>query len=483
MKNFTLLILFTLITFTGHSQTYKIRIGGAAGQEVDIENLSDSKFKEAIKTFEIKKDPGDAKKNVKKFKISSSNESEEFLTDGNYHTVTFTSDVRNGSLYISDDKGVSIGTPFKLLGSGAGTLVTDKDGATFEMPRDKTATNYIVNTLFKGEIKYHEGIGLKIKTSKNTGFIGNDYVHVFFDQNGNSLIRSIPIGIGRANYVAHVVYLTPSDNPLNIEYHINQVSADVDEGVNIRGDGGLNNNPITLAGIDKTTVKLEWKHYEILLEPSSYDVVFDIKRSEGFLENSDPKIVATRVIKMKKVYHGSIDIGVLKTDLENPDFALVTNPADPAQSVVKKTNAGSRILASAMYTFYFSPIVAIEKLFQSKKVSNYRLEGRTFVDDHKWYERIYPTVGVGLNDRLLDNVFVGGKWEFIRGGSVFAGYNWGKVNTLNVDENFEYESTAITQAEFDLKTNTKWDGAFCFGFNLDLRIITNLFRTGSDTTE
>jgi hypothetical protein len=193
----------------------------------------------------------------------------------------------------------------------------------------------------------------------------------------------------------------------------------------------------------------------------------------------DPVVVASKVIKIKRIYHGSIDVGVLKSNLENPTFALVTSGTDPKLQVVKQTNTGSRVLASAMYTFYLSPVVLIEKLLMPEKVRTYKLEGRSFVDDHKIYERIYPAVGIGLNDRLLDNVFIGGKWEFIRGGSVFMGYHWGKVNTLETDPGFEFEKTNMTQAAFDLKTNMKWQGAFCFGLNLDVRIIANLFQTSA----
>src|ERR1051326_7189074 len=120
-----------------------------------------------------------------------------------------------------------------------------------------------------------------------------------------------------------------------------------------------------------------------------------------------------------------------------------------------------------MYTFYLSPVVLIEKLFMPSKVQNYKVEGRSFVDDHKIYERIYPTAGIRLNDRLLEDVFLGGKWEFIRGGSLFIGYHSGRINVLNVDKSFEFEKTYITQSSFDLKTNTKRKGDFCIGLNLD----------------
>jgi hypothetical protein len=115
------------------------------------------------------------------------------------------------------------------------------------MPPDKTATEYLVNTLFRNQISNTESVGLKLmvtrgNTRKTSMYTGNKYIHLFFDQNGNSLIRSIPIGVGKDNYVVHVVYLVPKDNPLRTEYKASQNNADIEEGTIIRGDGGLQNN-------------------------------------------------------------------------------------------------------------------------------------------------------------------------------------------------------------------------------------------------
>jgi hypothetical protein len=180
---------------------------------------------------------------------------------------------------------------------------------------------------------------------------------------------------------------------------------------------------------------------------------------------------------MKRIYHGSVDVGIINTEVSNPTYSLVTSPTDAQVTVVKKADDGDRVIASAMYTFYVSPVVLLEKIILKDKVSDYRLEGRSFVDDHKFYERIYPTGGIALNKRLLDNIFVGGKWEFVRGGSVFVGWHWSKVNTINVDKNFVFGQTSMTQAAFDLSTDSKYKKGVAFGLNLDIRIITNLFQT------
>lgn len=483
--------LFAILPFMAFCQSYTIRIGGVAGTELDISSIpAGTTFNSEIKTIEIKKNTADNP--VKTYKLNSDDESLPFSTDGNYHSVTFAKDIREVGLSVNDDAGSIDGSPFFLhkkinlnqgAGGGAGSIII--------MPKEKTATQYIIENLFKEQIQDVEGIGMKLFLStsnnrKKSEFMGTKYIHLFFDQSGNSLLHSIPIGISRANYIVHIIYLVPESNPLNVDYKVNQATADIDEGVVIRSDGSLQNTSLQLQALDpnKKSIKLEWRHTETALTPSSSDIKFDIVRS-GFqinddnLEVNDPVVVASKVIKIKKVYHGSIDVGVFKTNLENPTFTLIASDVDPSQKVVKKTNTGSRILASAMYTFYLSPVVLLEKLFRPMKVQNYKIEGRSFVDDHKIYERIYPTIGIGLSDRLLDNIFIGGKWEFVRGGSLFMGYHWGKVNILNIDESFEFEKTYITQSTFDLKNDTKFKGNFCIGLNLDIKIITNLFTTSA----
>ena len=483
-----LITIFSIVPLLAFSQGYKIRIGGGAGTEIDISNIpANITFNSEIKTIEIKKNTADNP--AKTYTLNSDDQSLSFSTNGNYHSVTFSKDIREIGLSVNDDAGNIDGAPFVLHKKTNPPPPNPRAGSTIIMPMEKTATQYIVHNLFKGQIQDVEGIGLKLfrstKNNKRTSeYMGTKYIHLFFDQNGNSLLHSIPIGIGRANYVVHVIYLIPENNPLNVDYKVNQSTADIEEGVVIRSDESLQNTSLQLQALDpdKKPIKLEWRHTETALTASNFDIKFDIVRSgfqinEGNLEINDPVVVTSKVIKVKKVYHGSIDVGVLKTNLENPTFTLTASDIDPTQMVVKKTNTGSRVLASAMYTFYLSPIVILEKIFTPSKVQNYKIEGRSFVDDHKIYERIYPTVGIGLSDRLLDNVFIGGKWEFVRGGSLFMGYHWGKVNVLNVDGSFEFEKTHITQAAFNLKTDTKFKGDFCVGLNLDIRIITNLYRT------
>lgn len=469
--------IFLVVTQMAYSQEFIFKING---QDFTIEQLSAVKFNQPVKNLSIKtKEPVAGMPN---FKVQDGNETFEFKADGTFKNINFANDIRTSSIAILTQDDEPVGEPIILSSDGRTTGTGgNQQNVAILLPKESASQfifKQISNTL------HYEPDGIKIYNSKQTGFSGKNYIHLFFDQNGNSLVRSIPVGISGAQYVVHIIYLVPVDNPLSIDYKVNQAPADVEEGVIIQGDGGLADAIIVQSKKGNKPEQLKWMHYEFLLTGSSKDIRFDIVRNSYQLQNgsfelADPRIVATRTIKMKKVYHGSVDIGIVETRLANPSFSLVDSDVDPSQKVVKRTNNGRRIMATAMYTFYLSPVIALQKLFNPKSVENNRVMGRNFVNDHGLLQRIYPTVGIGLNDRLLDNVFLGGKWEFIRGGSFFAGYHRGKVNVMITKPDFKFSETYISEATFELNKDTRWKGAFVMGLNLDVRVITNLFQRNS----
>ncbi|MDD2987137.1 hypothetical protein [Flavobacterium sp.] len=486
-----LLFLFLFsssLLFSQSSLNFKFKVNGTT-DEYSIDNLSNVVFQQEVKSIAIKSVTAETP--AKNYKLDVNDQQKDFLSDGQYSTFfDFNFDIREIGITILNTSGNAVALPFILKKPQIDAGSQNQSTGTGIFPVEKNATDYVLNKLLDGyTLTNMPGIGniiKKVSTANNlnylSNYIGENYIHLFFDQNGNSIISSIPIGISRANYVVHIVYLAPENNLSLIDYSINQSLADINEGVIIRGEGSLGNNLNLQSGSGTTTTKLVWKHTELLLTGSSNDIKFDIVRNiyqlnNGQLSISNTNTVASRIIKIKKTYHGSLDVGIISTNLENPTFSLVNSPLDPNVKVVSRTNGGNRVLASAMYTFYVSPVILIQRyILGDKKIKNYQLEGRNFVEDHEIYQRIYPTFGIGLSDRLLDNLFGGFKWEFVRGGSVFVGYNWSKVNVLNVDADFEYGNSTITQESFDLKKDNRFRRDFCFGLNLDTRIIFNLFQ-------
>ncbi|HTE00849.1 MAG TPA: hypothetical protein VK668_16270 [Mucilaginibacter sp.] len=325
--------------------------------------------------------------------------------------------------------------------------------------------------------------GLTVQSSSipNYPYIGDDYTHIFLDQFGNSLLGVIPQGISNRQYIVHVVYFANQNNPSQISYSINQTKGSFSSALVFNNAGQIGNFSVqgTVTPPPPTPVTYIWAHQEFPLRPSTDNIEFEVSRN--ILNNQspvglDPSMVAKRTIEMAKVFHGSFDIGLIKTDLANPIYELVPSVGDANQKVVKATNPGSKVVVTAMATFYTSPIILLEKYLFGMDIPNYKLTGRNFLDDHKIYERIFPALGVSLTDKAFKNIFIGLNWEIARGASVFAGVHYGEVNTFSTENNFKFEETVINEAEFNLRTNTKWKSAFAIGANLDLIVVTNLFK-------
>jgi len=110
---------------------------------------------------------------------------------------------------------------------------------------------------------------------------------------------------------------------------------------------------------------------------------------------------------------------------------------------------------------------------------DYKTWGRSYYDDHKFYERLYPTVGVGISDSLFVNFFAGFSFEFARGVALTGGYHFGKVNLYNHDSGFQFNNTLVTKEQFELNNDVAWRGNFAFGLTIDAIILTSLFQSAN----
>lgn len=309
-----------------------------------------------------------------------------------------------------------------------------------------------------------------------TRFSGPSYIHLFFDQYGNSLLATVPQGVSDMQYVIHILYPSVAGEANPPTYTINQTSGDFSGSLVF--NGSIPGNVLTLKSADakETPRAVKWNHNEFLLSTSTSDIRFDIVRVSSTSSDSvERATLASYTIKMAKTYHGTFEIALLRTQLADPDYELLPSRSDPTQYVVKESSSGNRGMAAAMFTFYTSPIVLIENAAGWKKVPKYKLTGRNFLDDHAVYERIYPCIGVGLNDKAFENLFIGGCWELVRGGSVFVGCHYGRVSTFDTKGGFDFGKTVSSSADYDLRLDKKWDYALAFGVSLDVSLIVGLF--------
>lgn len=295
-------------------------------------------------------------------------------------------------------------------------------------------------------------------------------IHIFIDQFGNSLNTTVPQGIPYFQYYVHVIYLDSKNKP-NYIYSIDQSKGSIDSGLFIENpDAGK----FKLQSGSANGETLVWHINETSLQSSNKDNIdFEIYRT--VIKEGTKTKIGTYSIKMAPTFHSSINVGLFVSQLENPDFTLVD--LGNSTSTVKKSLEGSNGIITATATLYTSPIILLESLIEKdkekKKAILTRASTRCYINDHAWYERIYPTIGIKLGDKAFENFFGGFSFEIARGASIFFGGNYSKVNYFQGD--FDYGVETITPQQFDLRQKEKWDWDFAYGVNLDLRIISSLF--------
>lgn len=343
--------------------------------------------------------------------------------------------------------------------------------------------------------------GIQVNSSIINGYsnLGSLYTHIFLDQFGNTLLGAIPQGISNRQYIVHIIYFTNGAIPSQISYSVRQTKGSFNPSLVFNNAGRLGGFSFQSTGsTPPVPINYVWYHQEFLLRTATDDAEIEVYRNVTTQQSPfdiQTTLIAKHTINMSPIYHGSFDIGLLRTNLENPDYTLVDLPGSTTgEKTVKKSNSGPSGVVTAMATFYFSPLYFVRWLRDNaksatstskKNLPKYKIYSRSLLDDHGLFERIYPTVGVALNDKAFQNLFVGVNWEIARGGSFFAGWHFGRVNTFTPTQtsstpNFQFGTTAITQQAFDLARDQQWQTDFAIGANLDITVITNLFKSNSN---
>lgn len=399
-------------------------------------------------------------------KITSSGETMEYKNTTDELKLEFKSDLLNNEITIQhfDDKGVEIKTDeikFRLIPEKGDAKPPQTTNDEIQPSIDDFLTQNYSNL----EATPFGFIDPSDKKQK---------IHIFFDQFGNSLMSTIPQGISNAQYTVHIIYPFTLSQTNNISYSIKQKTGSFSSALL------FNNSNIRSKNIGETQSGEKYAgitERKFLLGTSTDDLTFDIVVASKENEKINKTVLETYTIKMSPVYHGSFDIGLFRTDLSNPTFTLTQLPNSTDQ-VVKKTDESPKGIVTVMATFYVSPIILAESIFGKgkKKIPFYKLTGRNFLDDHKLFERFYPTIGVSVSDKSFENIFYGINWEIARGLSIFGGFHYGKVNTFTMP-NFQPGVTHVTNEEFQLYQNNKWKTSTAFGVTVDISIIKNLFGT------
>jgi len=464
-----LLLVITFLRLSSYSQSIHVKsitTTPDGKEEIDIANSKDIEISKTIKelksiTLNCKDLPA-----THKLKITAAGESKDYTTPSVQTKLDFTNNLLNKEITIQhfDNGGAEIvadAIKFRFIPEVVktnNTLNGNAGGNTLQKSIDDyLATNYsaLESTPF-GYIDPNE------KERR---------IHIFFDYFGNSLLSTIPSGISNAQYVVHIIYPFSLAEPNKVSYSVKQKSGSFSSALLFNNTNIRSQIPGQLQSGEKYDGITERK---FLLGTSTDDLTFDIIAATK--DNQITKtVLETYTIKMSPVYHGSFDVGLIKTDLSNPTYNLVQLP-NSSNQVVKQTNESPKGVVTVMASFYVSPVVLLESVFGKKKIPFYKLTGRSFLDDHKFYERFYPTIGVSVSDKAFENIFYGINWEVARGLSIFGGWHYGKVRTFEMP-NFQAGVTPVTNAEFEFYQNTKWKTSTAIGIKLDIMIVRNLFGT------
>lgn len=480
-KTMTFFCAFATFTFA-HAQVVKVTATvpdkGANVQYVDKNGTDNRDFKvpsslKDLKTFSIEYNPLPA---GHKLIISAAgtaiagpagSDVYDFAERNTSKAFTFNDNVINKLITIKEDDGTNKTDllTFRFLK----TAKKDDKKDDGEEPKIEPISDYLGRRI--GDF-----------TLTKAGWVENgkndNVTHMFFDEYGNNLLGAIPQGISNRQYVVHIIYKGFSDRQDDVKYSVKQKSGSFNSGLVINNSGSINKLSTDFqSAIEKGYD--EWHEEMFPLGIATDDLGFDITVTTVNDDNKPTKVVLeSYTIKMAPVYHATIDVGLLKSELNNTTFTLTDAIDNSGNKIVKETDKDSRGVVTAMATFYTSPIVLLRKIVQrrsSKQIPDYKLTGRSFFDDHSLFERIYPAIGLSINAKAFENLFYGFNWEIARGLSIFGGKHWGKVNTFEMS-NFTTGTTYVTKEQFDFYSNKKWKTAWAYGVKLDVTILTNLFR-------
>jgi hypothetical protein len=191
---------------------------------------------------------------------------------------------------------------------------------------------------------------------------------------------------------------------------------------------------------------------------TSSDVTFTAMRGTTMLSNT--------TVHINPFYHLNIGVGYVSSSLESPDYQVI--PLSSTTNTIKAVNGGRRTFLTINAIWYWWS--TFRYFISGSDITR----GRDLLKEPDFLTRINPTFGIGLKGNLENNFFTGFNFEFARGGSISAGWHYGKVSRL-LDESFRPGETEFTGTQTDIKTFEKWKWGGYFGIILDTRIFNRLF--------
>ncbi|WP_034242418.1 hypothetical protein [Aquimarina atlantica] len=301
-------------------------------------------------------------------------------------------------------------------------------------------------------------------TSGQRYFRDQDRAYVVVDDKGK-LIGNVPVNLDQDDVV--YIYAIVDRNfvesydievigaqyaPLDLQIRSYESPAQI---------GVANAQGLSMA--DWTIIRFERGPY------TSNNVTFNINKTESVDGVAQKLNLSTYSLNINKVYHVAIGASFISTNLGKPDFDVF--PLNDSENTINVVNSEDRTMATFNVIFYWKP--TIDFIAKKLRGKDHITRGRDVLKEATWLERLNPTFGVSLNNEWRENFFTGLTFEFARGGSLIAGWHYGKVQEL-VDDDFVLGETIFTGVKEDIKLTDVWDSGFFFGITLDTRIFNKI---------
>lgn len=285
--------------------------------------------------------------------------------------------------------------------------------------------------------------------------------YFFFDQNG-ALIGPAPVNIDADDYIE--IFIAVPETEL-INYSVEVVGDYSPSDLLIRPHEAIATGAAHGTGAEDE----KYTYVHQIFGPFTSDRA--TIKIYGKDDDGEDTMLNQMDTKINKLYNVGIGASFISTQLANPDYEVFPINGT-TNNTIRAINDGNRTMVTFNVIYYWKP--TIDWITGKLKGSSHITRGRDILKEPDFWERLNPIFGVALSNKWDENFFIGGNFEFARGGSISAGWHYGKVQSL-ADENFKLGEDVFTGTQEDIKLTNSWQWSTFVGITVDTRIFNALF--------
>ncbi|MCE7990979.1 MAG: hypothetical protein HEP71_03330 [Roseivirga sp.] len=294
--------------------------------------------------------------------------------------------------------------------------------------------------------------GFKENVKRNNGlFIDGNIISIIMNHNGFRITGlKWPKSLKQSKkYTYRVLVVTPKDDSSIFAYKIQGPAYNPDDGFNILNTG--QELSIVAASVEESG---QFSLQQSPVSPPFSDQVKIQVMKDG------TEIFKRVIVLEKKRYQVAIMGGYFYSTLNNPTGLTrhVMQPARPVPSVTPDTTL------IGDFTKDQRKLTVMAVFHPIKRQSGFA---------HK-KGHLSLGFGIGLDEDLFQDLFLGVNFEFAQGAHLAAGAHYGKHNVLANRPGFKYGKDPWNQPFDNALINQQWDLGFYAGVVIDLRVVSSM---------